>query len=203
MIVVVVPDGYMRPDQIDYPGGVYTYGDCDVKEAFRRFTLNFIGILNQLYTSNDRAPISELPINTNHWKPIASCSVVNDHKGYLNIDTPSAYIAYAVYAYSDTMECLYSWKEYEFDKIFNNIVGEQYGDQYVCRVFSTVKHINTITIYAKNPEDLRVRLRGMFNKDGRLKQVSTSDNSNTSFGELFYTDTNRLEYVIMAEKKNN
>jgi hypothetical protein len=89
MIVVVVPDANVYPDQLDYPGGVYTYKGCDAKEAFRQFTLKFIGILDMLYASDGRKLICELPNNCDNWRPSLGLYRISDQKGYIKIRTPS------------------------------------------------------------------------------------------------------------------
>jgi hypothetical protein len=98
---------------------------------------------------------------------------------------------------------LYSWGDYGFEEIFNAVMKEQNLNQYVCRVFSSENYLKTIKLYAKDVSDFRAQLDNEYNQSGRLKHVSTSDESNTSFGELFYADDNRLVYAIMAEKTDN
>lgn len=211
MIVVVVPEEDVNADELDYSGGIYKYAGRNVKEAFRQFVLDLIDELNQLYEMEDRKPIHEIPSGCTFWKPTLSAAVINKTKGYLTIRTPSKFITYDVYAYSDASSCLtdyttdylYSWRDYGFEDVFNDVMKEQHLNRYVCRVFSSDNYLETKTLYAKDVSDFRAQLDNEYNPCCRLKHVSTSDKSATSFGELFYDDDNRLMYAIMAEEKND
>jgi hypothetical protein len=165
--------------------------------------LDLIEDLNLLYEAAGLKPIHEITSGCVCWKPTLSGSVLNKTKGYLTIRTPSAFITYDVYAYSNATDYLYSWGDYGFEEIFNAVMKEQHLNQYVCRVFSSENYLKTIKLYAKDVSDFRAQLDNEYNQSSRLKHVSTSDESNTSFGELFYADDNRLVYAIMAEKTDN
>jgi hypothetical protein len=205
MIVVVVPVADQHPDQLNYSGGIYKYKSLNIKDAFRQFTIDFIDNLNTLYKAAGRKTIRELPDNSACWRPILSSSIIYDYSGYLKISTPSNLITYTVYAFSDTADGkFYSWKEYGFDKIFNSHIREQKAKRYVCKVFYTSyakkPQLDTFVLYKKSIEDLRSYLGEKYNPVNRLRHVSTSDNSNTSFSELFYAEDNCLELAILVER---